>query len=65
MNISYLPSVIFMYLIFLIVTILNTLIYAKTKGFSFVLIASFDILQLFMATVISNVIGVGAVFRWF
>jgi len=65
MNISYLPSVIFTYLIFLIVIILNTLIYEKTKGFSFVLIVSFDILQLFMATVISNVIGAGAVFRWF
>ncbi|MHA2132189.1 MAG: alpha/beta hydrolase, partial [Promethearchaeota archaeon] len=44
---SYLPSVLFTYFIFLITTIINTLIYEKTRAFSFVLLCSFNILQLF------------------
>jgi len=62
---SYLPSVLFTYFIFLITTILNTIIYENTKAFSFVLLCSFSILQLFFSAVISNVIGVGAVSGWF
>jgi len=62
---SYLPSVLFTYFIFLITTILNTIIYENTKAFSFVLLCSFSILQLFFSVVISNVIGVGAVSGWF
>jgi len=55
----------FTYFIFLITTILNTIIYENTKAFSFVLLCSFSILQLFFSVVISNVIGVGAVSGWF
>jgi hypothetical protein len=62
---SFLPSVVFTYLIFLIVTIINTIIYENTRAFSFVLLCSFNILQLFFSAVISNVIGVGAVSGWF
>ena len=58
-GISYLPSVIFTYIMFLIVSVLNTFIYERTKGFSFVLLTSFDLLQLFLAAAISNLIGVG------
>ena len=62
---SYLPSVLFTYFIFLIVTIINTIIYENSRAFSFVLLCSFNILQLFFSTVISNVVGVGAVSGWF
>lgn len=65
MGISYLPSVLFTYFILLITTILNTLIYENTRAFSFVILCSFDIIQLFFSAVISNVIGVGAVGGWF
>ncbi|MFW9895206.1 MAG: hypothetical protein ACFFD7_05315, partial [Candidatus Thorarchaeota archaeon] len=62
---SFLPSVLFTYFIFFITTILNTNIYEKTKAFSFVLLCSFNILQLFFSAVLSNVVGVGAVSGWF
>ncbi|MFX1521966.1 MAG: alpha/beta hydrolase [Promethearchaeota archaeon] len=62
---SFLPSVLFTYFIFFITTILNTIIYEKTKAFSFVLLCSFNILQLFFSAVLSNVVGVGAVSGWF
>jgi hypothetical protein len=62
---SFLPSVLFTYFIFFITTILNTIIYEKTKAFSFVLLCSFNILQLFFSAVLSNVVGVGAVGGWF
>lgn len=62
---SYLPSALFTYFIFLIVSIINTIIYENTRAFSFVLLCSFNILQLFFSTVISNIVGVGAVSGWF
>ncbi len=57
---SYLPSVLFTFIIFLIVTVGNTIIYEHTKRFSAVLVSSFTIIQLFFSAVISNVIGLGA-----
>ena len=62
---TYLPSVLFTFIALLIVTIINTIIYEHTKRFSAVLIASFDIIQLFFSAVISNVIGVGAISHLF
>jgi len=56
----YLPSVLFTFGIFLIVTVANTIIYEYTKRFSAVLVSSFFIIQLFFSAVISNVIGIGA-----
>ncbi|MFX1573412.1 MAG: alpha/beta hydrolase [Promethearchaeota archaeon] len=57
---SYLPSVLFTFGIFLLVTVANTIIYENTKRFSAVLVSSFFIIQLFFSAVISNVIGIGA-----
>jgi len=56
----YLPSVLFTFGIFLIVTVANTIIYEYTKRYSAVLVSSFFIIQLFFSAVISNVIGIGA-----
>ncbi|MFX1409207.1 MAG: alpha/beta hydrolase [Promethearchaeota archaeon] len=64
-NLLYLPSVLFTYIILLIVSIQNTLIYKHTKHFFYVLVTSFDIIQLFFSAVISNVIGIGAVSHLF
>ncbi|MFX1315579.1 MAG: alpha/beta hydrolase family protein [Promethearchaeota archaeon] len=64
-SLLYLPSVLFTYIIFLIVSIQNTLIYEHTKHFFYVLVTSFDIIQLFFSAVISNVIGIGAVSHLF
>ncbi|MFX1487685.1 MAG: hypothetical protein ACFFBI_00940, partial [Promethearchaeota archaeon] len=58
---SYLPSVLFTFIVLLIVTIFNTIIYEHTGQFSAVLISSFCIISLFFSAVISNVVGVGAV----
>jgi hypothetical protein len=55
------PSVLFTYLIFTIVIIQNTLIYENTKSFSLTILSSFFIIQLFFATVISNVLGISTV----
>ena len=57
---SYLPSVLFTFIIFLIVTVGNTIIYEHTRTFSAVLVSSFTIIQLFFSAVVSNVIGLGA-----
>lgn len=57
---SYLPSVLFTFIIFLIVTVGNTIIYEHTRTFSAVLVSSFFIIQLFFSAVVSNVIGLGA-----
>jgi len=57
---SYLPSVLFTFIIFLIVTVCNTIIYEHTRTFSAVLVSSFIIIQLFFSAVVSNVIGLGA-----
>lgn len=60
-NFSYLPSVLFTFLILLIVTIGNTIIFEHTKRFSAVLLSSFNIIILFFSAIISNVIGIGIV----
>jgi hypothetical protein len=62
---SYLPSVLFTFIIFLIVTVGNTIIYEHTRTFSAVLVSSFDIIQLFFSAVVSNVIGLGAFAKLF
>jgi len=64
-NYSYLPSVLFTFIIFLIVTVGNTIIYEHTRTFSAVLISSFSIIQLFFSAVVSNVIGIGIVSHLF
>jgi len=64
-NYTYLPSVLFTFVIFLIVTVCNTIIYEHTRTFSAVLISSFVIIQLFFSAVISNVIGIGAFYHLF
>ncbi|MBY9018847.1 MAG: alpha/beta hydrolase [Candidatus Lokiarchaeota archaeon] len=62
---AFFPSVMFAYLIFLIVIIQNTLIYEKTTCFTTVIFSSFTIIQLMFATVISNAFGIGAVLHLF
>ncbi|MFX0081985.1 MAG: alpha/beta hydrolase family protein [Candidatus Hodarchaeota archaeon] len=62
---SYLPSVLFTFIIFLIVTVGNTIIYEHTRTFSAVLVSSFVIIQLFFSAVVSNVIGLGAFSKLF
>ncbi|MHA2429432.1 MAG: alpha/beta hydrolase family protein [Promethearchaeota archaeon] len=59
------PSVLFTYIIFLIVVIQNTLIFQNTKSFGSVILSSFNIIQLFFSAVISNALGVGAVLHLF
>ena len=60
-NFAHLPSVLFTFLILLVITVYNTIIFEHTKRFSAVLISSFDIIQLFFSAVISNVIGISII----
>lgn len=55
------PSVLFTYAVFTVVIIQNTLIYENTKSFSLTILSSFNIIQLFFATVVSNVLGISTV----
>jgi hypothetical protein len=55
------PSVLFTYAIFTVVVIQNTLIYENTHSFSLTLLSSFNIIQLFFAAVVSNVLGISTV----
>lgn len=56
---AFFPSVIFTYIMLLVVIIQNTLIFERTKVFSSVILSSFNIVQLFFASVISNAFGIG------
>ncbi|MHA1916261.1 MAG: alpha/beta hydrolase family protein [Promethearchaeota archaeon] len=58
---SYLPSVLFTFLILLLINIFNTIIYQHTRRLSAVLLSSFDILQIFFSAAISNIVGIGAI----
>ncbi|MFX0034353.1 MAG: alpha/beta hydrolase family protein [Candidatus Hermodarchaeota archaeon] len=58
---SYFPSVLFMYIIFLLVIIQNTKIFQNVNSFYPVVIISFSIIQIFFATVLSNAIGISMV----
>ena len=60
-NFAHLPSVLFTFLILLIITVFNTFIFEHTRRFSAVLISSFDIVQLFFSAVISNVVGISII----
>ena len=57
-NWSFLPSTILMYIILLVVAIQNTLIYEHTHAFGIVILGPFDIIQLFLGGVISNLLGI-------
>lgn len=61
MKISHFPSVLFMYIIFLMVIIQNTKILQFVKPFYPVVIISFTIIQIFFAAVLSNAIGVNMI----
>ncbi|MFX1348093.1 MAG: alpha/beta hydrolase, partial [Promethearchaeota archaeon] len=61
MRISHFPSVLFMYIIFLLVIILNTKILQNVKSFYPIIIISFSIVQIFFAAVLSNAIGVSII----
>lgn len=64
-NFAHLPSVLFTFLILLIITVYNTIIFEHTRRFSAVLISSFDIVQLFFSAVISNVVGISIIAHLF
>jgi dienelactone hydrolase len=57
---SFFPSVMFTYLILLVVIIQNTLIYEKTQCFTTVILSSFNIIQFLFASIISNALGLGS-----
>ncbi len=57
-RLSYFPSLLFTFLIFVLVIIQNTKIFEKIKSFYPVVIISFSIIQIFFAAVISNAIGI-------
>jgi len=57
-RLAYFPSLLFTFLIFVLVIIQNTKIFEKIKSFYPVVIISFSIIQIFFAAVISNAIGI-------
>jgi hypothetical protein len=56
------PSLLFTFLIFVLVIIQNTKIFERINSFYLVVIVSFSIIQIFFAAVISNAIGIGLAF---
>lgn len=53
-------SILVSFLIFLVVMIMNSLIYEKTNKFSSVLINSFIIIQIFFGSAVSTILGIGS-----
>ncbi|MFX0033967.1 MAG: alpha/beta hydrolase [Candidatus Hodarchaeota archaeon] len=62
---AFFPSVVFTYLILLLVVIQNTIIFQYTKSFGSVILSSFIIIQLFFSAVVSNALGVSSVLHFF
>ncbi|MFX1377630.1 MAG: alpha/beta hydrolase family protein [Promethearchaeota archaeon] len=60
-KLSLFPSVLFMFLIFFLVILLNTKIFENVKSFYPIVLISFSIIQIFFASVLSNAIGVSMV----
>jgi predicted esterase len=60
-KLSIFPSVLFMYLIFLLVILLNTKIFQNVESFYPIVFISFSVVQIFFAAVLSNAIGVSMV----
>jgi predicted esterase len=60
-KLSFFPSELFMYGIFLLVILLNTKIFQNVKSFYPIVLISFSIVQIFFAAVLSNAIGVSMV----
>ncbi|MFX0003131.1 MAG: alpha/beta hydrolase [Promethearchaeota archaeon] len=60
-KLSFFPSGILMYMVFLLVILLNTKIFQNIKPFYPVVLISFTIIQIFFATLISNALGVSMV----
>lgn len=60
-SISHFPSVLFMFIIFIMVIIQNTKILQNVKCFYPVVIISFSIIQIFFAAVLSNAIGINTI----
>ncbi len=60
-KLSFFPSELFMYIIFLLVILLNTKIFQNIKSFYPNVLISFCIIQIFFAAVLSNAIGVSMV----
>ena len=60
-KLSFFPSELFMYVIFLFVILLNTKIFQNIKSFYPNVLISFSIVQIFFAAVLSNAIGVSMV----
>ena len=60
-QLSYFPSVLFMYIVFLLVIIQNTKIFQNIKSFYPIVLISFTIVQIFFAAVLSNAIGVSTI----
>ncbi|MFX0024287.1 MAG: alpha/beta hydrolase [Candidatus Hermodarchaeota archaeon] len=60
-KLSFFPSELFMYVIFLLAIILNTKIFQNVKSFYPVVLISFSMVQIFFAAVLSNAIGVSMV----
>ncbi|MBD3342617.1 MAG: alpha/beta fold hydrolase [Candidatus Lokiarchaeota archaeon] len=59
-NWSFIPAVFATYIIFLVVTIKNSIIYEKTQTFSAVLVSSIIIIQIFFGAAISTAIGINS-----
>jgi len=62
-TLSFIPTVIVTYMIFLVVSIQNTFIYENTRNFFSIVSNSFIIIQLFFGAVISTLIGIQPVFN--
>ncbi|MFX0083359.1 MAG: alpha/beta hydrolase [Candidatus Hodarchaeota archaeon] len=60
-RLSYFPSLLFTFLIFVLVIIQNTKIFEKINSFYLVVIVSFSIIQIFFAAVISNAVGISLI----
>jgi hypothetical protein len=58
---AFLPAVLVFYMIFLIVIIKNSIIYAKTEKFITVIIGSFIIIEIFFGAAISQALGIYSV----
>ncbi len=65
LSLAFLPAVLVFYVIFLLVIIKNSIIYAKTKNFLTLIISSFIIIEIFFSAAISQALGIYSVLYLF
>jgi hypothetical protein len=64
-NLAFIPAILMTHGVFLLMIIVNTLVYERTEEFSSVILSSFIIIQVFLSAFLSTAFGIDAMLQYF